>query len=102
MALYKPTMYKKNIFEIDYEQLKKKGIRCLVFDLDNTLGLIDEEKCPKEAKKLLKKLKKDFTRDAERDLLIHSVNELMKECEDIELLHIIYILLLKQSEESSH
>ena len=34
---------------------------CLVFDLDNTLGLIDEEKCPKEAKKLLKKLKKDFT-----------------------------------------
>lgn len=61
MALYKPTMYKKNIFEIDYEQLKKKGIKCLVFDLDNTLGLIDEEKCPKEAKKLLKKLKKDFT-----------------------------------------
>lgn len=48
------------------------------------------------------KLKKDFTRDAERDLLIHSVNELMKECEDIELLHIIYILLLKQSEESLH
>lgn len=46
------------------------------------------------------KLKKDFTRDAERDLLIHSVNQLMKECEDIELLHIIYILLLKQSEES--
>ena len=48
------------------------------------------------------KLKNDFTRDAERDLLIHSVNELMKECEDIELLHIIYILLLKQSEESLH
>lgn len=46
------------------------------------------------------KLKKDFTRDAEKDLLIHSVNELMKECEDIELLNIIYILLLKQSEES--
>ena len=38
MALYKPTMYKKNIFDIDYEQLKKKGIKCLVFDLDNTLG----------------------------------------------------------------
>ena len=61
MALYKPTMYKKNIFEIDYDKLKKNGIKCLVFDLDNTLGLIDEKECPKEAKKLLKKLKKDFT-----------------------------------------
>lgn len=61
MALYKPTMYKKNIFDIDYKKLKENGIKCLVFDLDNTLGLIDEEKCPKEAKKLLKKLKKDFT-----------------------------------------
>lgn len=48
------------------------------------------------------KFKKNFTRDAERDLLIHSVNQLMKECEDIELLHIIYILLLKQSKEGSH
>ena len=61
MALYKPKMYKKNIFEIDYDKLKKNGIKCLVFDLDNTLGLIDEKECPKEAKKLLKKLKKDFT-----------------------------------------
>lgn len=61
MALFKPDMYKKNIFEIDYEKLKKNGIKCLVFDLDNTLGLIDEKTCPKDVKKLLKKLKKDFT-----------------------------------------
>lgn len=61
MHKFKPTMYRKNIFEIDYKKLKELGITCLVFDLDNTLGLIDEEKCPKEAKKLLKKLKKDFT-----------------------------------------
>ena len=37
MALYKPTMYKKNIFDIDYKKLKENGIKCLVFDLDNTL-----------------------------------------------------------------
>ncbi len=61
MALFKPDMYKKNIFEINYEKLKKNGIKCLVFDLDNTLGLIDEKNCPKDVKKLLKKLKKDFT-----------------------------------------
>lgn len=60
MSLFRPDMYKKNIFEIDYKKLKKDGIKCLVFDLDNTLGLIDHEKCPDETKKLIKKLEKDF------------------------------------------
>lgn len=60
MAYFKPDIYQKTIFDINYEKLKAEGIKCLVFDLDNTLGLIDEKKCPKEAKKLLKKLKKNF------------------------------------------
>lgn len=60
MAYFKPDVYQKNIFDIDYDKLKKDGIKCLVFDLDNTLGLIDEMECPKESKKLLNKLKKDF------------------------------------------
>lgn len=37
---YLPDMYKKNIFDINYDKLKKKGIKCLIFDLDNTLALI--------------------------------------------------------------
>lgn len=60
MSLFKPTIYKKDIFNIDYNNLKEKGIKCLVFDLDNTLGLIDNKKCPRKTKKLLKELKKDF------------------------------------------
>lgn len=60
MEIFKPTMYKKSIFDIDYQKLKNMGITCIVFDLDNTLGLIDEEKCPVKVKKLLKQLKKDF------------------------------------------
>ena len=36
------------------------GIKCIVFDLDNTLGLIDEDKCPDATKELLNKLKNDF------------------------------------------
>lgn len=60
MAYFKPDIYQKTIFDIDYDKLKSNGIKCLVFDLDNTLGLIDEEKCSKETKKLLKKLKNDF------------------------------------------
>lgn len=60
MNLFRPDMYKKNIFEIDYEKLKDKGIKCLIFDLDNTLGLLENEKCPLKTKKLLKELQKDF------------------------------------------
>ena len=60
MNLFRPNMYKKNIFEIDYNKLKEQGITCLIFDLDNTLGLIEHEKCPLKSKKLLKELQKDF------------------------------------------
>lgn len=60
MGIFKPNMYKKNIFEIDYEKLKSLGITCLVFDLDNTLGLIENKRCPRNTKKLLKTLQKDF------------------------------------------
>lgn len=60
MKRYIPSMYKQSIFDIPYQTLKKKGIKCLVFDLDNTLALIDEKKCPDKVKELCNKLKKDF------------------------------------------
>ena len=60
MNKFKPTMYRKNIFEIDYKKLKELGITCLVFDLDNTLGLISEKECPRKTKKLIKELQEDF------------------------------------------
>ena len=61
MAMFRPDIYKKNIFEIDYQKLKEKGVKCLVFDLDNTLGLIEEKNCPNEVVEMIKKLKEDFT-----------------------------------------
>ena len=60
MGLFKPNIYKKNIFEVNYEKLKEKGIKCLIFDLDNTLGLLSHKRCPDEAKELINKLQKDF------------------------------------------
>ena len=53
-------MYKKNIFEINYPLLKKLGKKCLVFDLDNTLALIDDKSCPDNVRELILNLKKDF------------------------------------------
>lgn len=60
MGIFKPSIYKKNIFEINYKQLKDEGIKCLIYDLDNTLGLISHKNCPDETKELIKKLQKDF------------------------------------------
>lgn len=60
MSKFKPSMYRQNIFEIHYKKLKKEGITCLIFDLDNTLGLIEEKNCPEKVKALLEELKKDF------------------------------------------
>ena len=60
MGLFRPNIYKKNIYDINYGLLKEKGIKCLIFDLDNTLGLISHKRCPDEARELIKKLQKDF------------------------------------------
>lgn len=60
MNRFRPTIYKKNIFEIDYQKLKKEGITCLVFDLDNTLALLEDKICPEDTKNLIKKLQEDF------------------------------------------
>ena len=37
MQNFIPDMYQKSIYDIDYKKLKEKGIKCLLFDLDNTL-----------------------------------------------------------------
>lgn len=60
MGYFKPTKYYKDIYSINYEALKEEGIKCLLFDLDNTLGLISHKKCPKKTKQLLKKLQEEF------------------------------------------
>jgi HAD superfamily phosphatase (TIGR01668 family) len=55
-----PNMYQKDIHSINYKKLKKLGIKCLVYDLDNTIALIDQHTISDETKKLILDLKKDF------------------------------------------
>jgi len=57
---YIPNMYKKNIFDIDYKLLKSKGIKCIIFDLDNTLLVFSDNIIPTKTLRLIKELKKDF------------------------------------------
>lgn len=55
-----PKIYKKSVLDIDYKKLKEQGIKYLIFDLDNTLAVIDENKVSVKIRELIKKLKKDF------------------------------------------
>ena len=60
MDNYVPDMYRKSIVDIDYLKLKDIGISCLIFDLDNTVALIDEETVPIKIKEMFEQLRKDF------------------------------------------
>ncbi len=55
-----PDMYQESIFTINYKKLKKNGIKCLLFDLDNTISPAREVVLSEKVKKLIDKLKKDF------------------------------------------
>jgi len=63
MNRYIPTVYKKSVFDINYENLYNIGIRHLMFDLDNTLTWAKSKEVTTEIRELIKKLKNKFTVD---------------------------------------
>lgn len=58
--LFFPKMYQKNIHQLNYDKLYQLGIRTLLFDLDNTVGLLDEAEADEETKQLFQELSKKF------------------------------------------
>ena len=58
MEIYVPDIYQKDIYKINYDILTSRGIKFLIFDLDNTLATIKELYPREENKKLFEKLKK--------------------------------------------
>lgn len=52
-----PDMYYKSVYDIDYSKLKKKGIKCIIFDLDNTLAPLNMNKPSKKLKDLIEDIK---------------------------------------------
>lgn len=48
MEKYIPDIYQKSIYTLDYSKLLSRGIKCILFDLDNTLvGARSDELIPK-------------------------------------------------------
>lgn len=54
---FMPDVYQKSIYYINYDKLYKKGIRCLLFDLDNTITPCHINKPTKRLGKLFDELK---------------------------------------------
>lgn len=57
MEEYLPDIYQKSIYTIDYSKLLNRGIKCLLFDLDNTIVPGHTTEPPKKAKDLFTSLK---------------------------------------------
>ena len=70
-----PDIYEKSIYTIDYKKLKKRGIKCLIFDLDNTIAPTNLKKPNKKIKDLFEELK-----DMKFKIIIMS-NEIKKRIE---------------------
>jgi HAD superfamily phosphatase (TIGR01668 family) len=58
MERYIPTLYQKTIYNIDYDKLNNRGIKCLLFDLDNTIASSKVKKPSTKLKKLFNNLQK--------------------------------------------
>lgn len=58
MEKYIPDIYAKSIYDINYENLIERGIKCILFDLDNTLLPPKAKEVPKKLIDFLKQAKK--------------------------------------------
>lgn len=56
MNIFYPDIYAKNIYTINYNKLKDKGIKCLVFDLDNTLVPVKAKMATREVETFIRRL----------------------------------------------
>ncbi|MDD4706338.1 MAG: YqeG family HAD IIIA-type phosphatase [Bacilli bacterium] len=57
LSIFVPDIYQKSIFDINFKKLKKNGIKCIIFDLDNTLAPINVKSPSKKVKDLMEYLK---------------------------------------------
>ncbi len=60
MKLFVPDMYQQSVYKINYKKLKRMGIKCIAFDLDNTLAPYSEHEPNKKMKEFFLLLQEDF------------------------------------------
>lgn len=60
LDLFIPDVYQQSIYTINYKKLKKNGIKCLLFDLDNTIASYKINEPDQNVKELFNRLEQDF------------------------------------------
>lgn len=60
MDKFIPDMYFQSIYTINYKKLKKNGIKCLLFDLNNTLASLDTDYPSTKLREFIYNLEEDF------------------------------------------
>lgn len=60
MDLFVPDIYQKSIYTINYKKLKKNGIKCLLFDLNNTIASYEIDYPDTKLRELMFDLERDF------------------------------------------
>ena len=60
MDIFVPDMYQQSIYTINYKKLKKNGIKCLLFDLNNTLASYEIDYPDNKLRELIHGLERDF------------------------------------------
>ncbi|MBR4351232.1 MAG: HAD-IIIA family hydrolase [Bacilli bacterium] len=75
----KPDAYYKDIYEIDYKELKDLGIKNIFFDVDNTIIPYTEDKVTEDNIKLFNELKKDFNLVIVSNSNSHRINSIIED-----------------------
>ncbi len=60
MDIFVPDIYAQSIYTINYKKLKKRGIKCLLFDLNNTLASYGTDYPDDKLREKMFELEKDF------------------------------------------
>lgn len=58
MEKYIPDIYQKSIYTVDYQKLMDRGVKCILFDLDNTLVPFHIKHANEKISELFNKLRK--------------------------------------------
>ncbi len=56
LSIFVPDIYQKSIHDINYKKLKNNGIKCIIFDLDNTIAPVNVKSPSKRVKDLMAEL----------------------------------------------